>query len=143
MVDDRRETTLISLHNLRKRRVDEAIDAAFGLVPRDRQPGAAHGRDGERDHRGDQDRAGERTGKTRAGSVHQSVHEQQRHKDGDQRQRDGNDGEGDLAGADDRRLERTLALARTLSMFSIITMASSTTNPTETVSAINDRLSIE
>ena len=54
------------------------------------------------------------------------------------------DGEADLAGAVEGGLQRRLALSRIWrTIFSIMTMASSTTKPTEIVSAINEKLSSE
>jgi len=66
-----------------------------------------------------------------------------RDEDRDQRQADRHDGEGDLPRAEQSRLHAPMPRSTCASTFSIITMASSTTKPTEIVSAISDRLSIE
>jgi len=58
-------------------------------------------------------------------------------------QRHGDDGERNLAAALEGRLQALLAHFHVANMFSSTTMASSTTKPTASVRAINDRLSIE
>src|SRR3984893_6016356 len=70
-----------------------------------------------------------------------AAHREQRDEDCDQRERDRNDREADLAGALKRRLERPVALLDVAHDVSIMTIASSITKPTEMVSAISEMLS--
>ena len=68
------------------------------------------------------------------------THEQQWYQHGDERNGQRNDGKTDLPGAFQRRIQGESPFFQKRSMFSIITMASSTTKPVEMVSAINVRL---
>jgi hypothetical protein len=72
----------------------------------------------------------------------QAAHQQDRQEHRDQRQRHRQHGEADFACPEQRRLQsRHAFLDVALVMFSSMTMASSTTKPVATVSAISDRLS--
>ena len=92
----------------------------------------------------DDDRDGQRQRELAEHAADQAGHEQQRDEHRDQRHRQRDHGEADLARAAQRGLERRsrpFSMWRT--MFSIITIASSTTKPVPMVSAISDRLSSE
>ena len=71
-----------------------------------------------------------------------AAHEQDRDEHREQRDGDRDDGEADLLRALERRLAAAACPPRCRrAMFSVTTMASSTTKPVEIVSAISDRLS--
>ena len=72
-----------------------------------------------------------------------AAHQQNRNEHGDQRDADGENREADLLRALKRGRDRaSCPSSRWREMFSITTMASSTTNPVEMVSAISERLSM-
>ena len=70
-----------------------------------------------------------------------AAHHQDGNEDGDQRHADGENGKADLLRPCSEAANGSMPFSRWRVMFSITTMASSTTNPVATVSAIRDRLS--
>ena len=95
----------------------ERVERPFGERKPARRidPGAQHVRahhrcDGERDDGRHQHHEGERQGKLAEHAPYNAGHEQQRDKDGDQREGQRDDGEADLARALQRRLQRALAV---------------------------------
>ncbi len=101
---------------------------------------AHHRRERERQDGRHADGDAERDGELAEEAADEPPHEEQRDEDGDERDRERDDGEADLRGPLQRRVERLLPLLDVAAMFSIMTMASSTTKPVEIVSAISDRL---
>ncbi len=71
---------------------------------------AQHRHQRQRNHRRDQNRDGQRDRELAEEAADHILHEQERDQDGDQRDGQGDDGEADLAGALERRVQRTLAL---------------------------------
>ena len=123
---------------MRSKRVPSRLGGALHEVRAD------HRRDRERHHGRDHDGERQRDREFAQQPADDAVHEQQRDEGGDQRHADRDDGEADLPRA--RRAPPASAASpasRLRNMFSIMTMASSTTKPTETASAISDRLSTE
>ncbi len=107
------------------------------------QEGAHHRRRRQRDRHGDQDGDRQRHGKLPEQPSHDAAHEEDRNEDGDQGDADREHREGDLAralGARPRRGEAPFSRCRV--MFSITTIASSTTKPVAMVMAIRERLSM-
>ncbi|GCC49127.1 hypothetical protein chiPu_0033630, partial [Chiloscyllium punctatum] len=86
----------------------EGVFARHGL--RLQQLGAGHRDQRQRHHGGDQDRDRQRDGEFAEQAADDVAHEQQRDQHRDQRHRQRDDGEADLLGAAERRLEWRLAL---------------------------------
>ena len=102
---------------------------------------AHHRRQGQRDHGGNQNRHREGNGKFAEEPSNDVTHEQKRDEYCDQRNGERYDGESDLSlPLAAPRAWATHPARCNAMMFSIITMASSTTNPVEMVSAISVRL---
>ncbi len=122
--------------------LDDAVDPAVLVALVAQEARAHHRRQGQRHHRRHHhgDRHGH--GEFAEQPADDAAHQQQRDEHRDQRGADRHDGEADFAGALDGRVHRALMPSSMWrKMFSSITMASSTTNPTAMVSAISDRLS--
>jgi hypothetical protein len=103
---------------------------------------AHHRRGGQRDDHGDDDRRRERNGELAEQTADDAAHQQQRNKHRHERDADGENGEADLLRTlSAPRQAASCPLSRWREMFSITTMASSTTKPVEMVRAISDRLS--
>ncbi len=76
------------------------------------QPGAHHRGQGQRHHRRDQDGHSQGDGKLAEQPAHHLAHEQHRDQHGDERDGQGQDGEGDLLRALEGRLQRRVAPVR-------------------------------
>ena len=110
-------------------------------VVRLQEAAAEHRREAERHEAGDQNRHHDGHGELVQQASHDAAQEQ--HRDEDRHQRDGHRENREADFARRREARRTcgvspISMWRT--MFSSITMASSTTKPTESVSAISERL---
>ena len=106
------------------------------------QPRAHHRRGGERDDQRDHHRHRQRHRELAEQAAGLAAHEQQRDEHGDQRQADRQHREADLLGAEQRGLQAAPCPARCGGWCSpSTTIASSTTKPVATVSAIRLRLS--
>ncbi len=112
------------------------------LARRPQEAAGHHRRQGQRDEARDQHRDADGDRELAEQPADDAAHEQHRDEDRGQRERHRDDGEADLLRA--RRAPPAsgaspISMWRT--MFSSMTMASSTTKPTDSVSAISDRLS--
>ena len=116
--------------------------AMFLLVLVLEKVGAHHRRGGQGDDHRDQDGGRKGHGELAEQPADDASHHEERNKDRDERDADGEDGEADFLGALERGANGAMPASRWRVTFSMTTMASSTTKPVEMVSAIRERLSM-
>jgi hypothetical protein len=90
--------------------LDDAVEPAVVAMIVAEEARAHHRRERQRDHRGHHHADRHRHGELTEQAAHDATHQQQRDEHRDQRQRDGDDGEADLAGALHCRLGRRHAI---------------------------------
>ena len=115
--------------------------AVVDLLRRHQEAAAEHRRQRQRHEAGDQHRGADGHRELVEQPAEDAAHEQDRDEHRRQRQGHRHDGEADLLGPQERRLKGFSPSSMWRTMFSSMTIASSTTKPTESVSAISDRLS--
>ena len=118
--------------------VEPAVRSSFAVLQEER---AHHRRGRQRDDHRHQDGRRESDGELAEQAADDAAHEQNGNEHRDERQADREDREADLLRALQRRRDGFMPASRWRVMFSITTIASSTTNPVEMVMAISDRLS--
>jgi hypothetical protein len=139
--DDPDESAIVPVEHRLEDPLRPVVETPSRAVLGAKQARAHHRGQRERDHGRDADGHAERHCELAEESPDDPTHEQQRNEDGKERNGDRHDGEADLLRPLERRLHRRSPSSMKRLMFSVTTMASSTTNPVEMVSAINDRLS--
>ena len=114
--------------------------AVAGLVIVLEEAAAEHRREGQRDETGNQDGDHDGDRELVQQAADDAAHEEHRNEHGDQREGHGENREADLRDALMAASRRVSPISMWRTMFSSMTMASSTTKPTESVSAMSDRL---